>query len=623
MNKKNASITSVDKNTILIVDDEPNNLRLLAVLLKEHLFEVRTVTSGSMALRSAQLDPPDIILLDINMPDMTGYEVCQELKASGATSDIPVIFISALDATIDKVRAFKVGGGDYISKPFQPEEVLVRIENQLMLRRTREDLRKLHRAVEQSASSIMITNTQGEIEYVNPKFTRVTGYTAEEVQGKNPSFLKSGTMSPETYQELWETVTAGKEWQGEFQNRKKNGEIFWEVASISPIVDQHGTITHFLAVKEDITRRKESEKSLRQANEEMSRWIHELKSYNREITLLNGLSDSLQTCQTTAEAYRVIEKTAVRLFQGNPGALYMVDDEEATPSQTLQIVSQWGNMQFLDTLSACSCQAVRGKRAYIVNGHPSRHSNSECPYSDPITNNYSYLCVPLVSAGKTFGILRLLDAPGHSQEAYEHWLGLALMMSDHLALALANLHLRERLHEQSIRDPLTGLYNRRYLNDTLSREIGRATRCQLPIGVIMADIDHFKRFNDTYGHDAGDSLLHAVGLYFQTHIRNEDIACRYGGEEFVLILPEASLPETRKRAETLRRGIYALQAFHNGQLLEAVTISLGVAAVPDHGTRSEEVLKAADIALYEAKAAGRNRVCVAKNALSPLAQQAL
>lgn len=614
----NASITSRDRNTILIVDDEPNNLRLLAALLKERLFEIRTVTSGNMALRSVELEPPDIILLDINMPDMTGYEVCQQLKASSATSDIPVIFISALDATIDKVKAFKVGGVDYISKPFQPEEVLVRIDNQLMLRRAREDLRKLHRAVEQSASSIMITNVQGEIEYVNTKFTRLTGYTAEEVYGRNPSFLKSGIIESKVYQELWETITAGKEWQGEFQNRKKTGEIFWEVASISPIFDQHGTITHFLAVKEDITRRKDAEESLREANEEMSRWIHELKSYNREITLLNGLSDSLQTCQTTAEAYRVVEKTAVRLFQGNPGALYMVDDEEASPSQTLRIVAQWGNVQFLDTLSACSCRAVRGKRAYIVNGHSSRHSNSECPYSDPITNNYSYLCVPLVSAGKTFGILRLLGAPGHSQEAYEHWLGLALMMSDHLALALANLHLRERLHEQSIRDHLTGLYNRRYLNDTLIREIGRATRRQRPIGVIMADIDHFKRFNDTYGHDAGDSLLHAVGLYFQTHIRNEDIACRYGGEEFVLILPEAALSETRKRAETLRRGIHALQAFHNGQLLEAVTISLGVAAVPEHGIRSEEVLKAADVALYEAKAAGRNRVCVAEDFLVPV-----
>jgi diguanylate cyclase (GGDEF)-like protein len=168
-----------------------------------------------------------------------------------------------------------------------------------------------------------------------------------------------------------------------------------------------------------------------------------------------------------------------------------------------------------------------------------------------------------------------------------------------------------QLREISVRDVLTGLFNRRYLEETLEREIRRAERKQLSLGIIMLDLDHFKRINDTYGHAAGDTVLHELGPALKAYIRGSDIACRYGGEEFVLILPEASLEVTRQRAERLRQDAEKRKVSYNGMLLEPVTFSIGVAAFPEHGSSYLTLLTAVDAAMYRAKIEGRNRVNLA------------
>jgi len=172
--------------------------------------------------------------------------------------------------------------------------------------------------------------------------------------------------------------------------------------------------------------------------------------------------------------------------------------------------------------------------------------------------------------------------------------------------------LREALRTQSIRDPLTGLYNRRYLQEILEREIRRAVRSDQPLGILMLDLDHFKKFNDTYGHEAGDSVLREAATFLSKNIRAEDIVCRFGGEEFVVILPTATLEASKSRAERLRAKIRELTVLHHGESVGAISVSVGVAAVPQHGTSSKEVLEAADAALYRAKNAGRDRVMVAE-----------
>jgi diguanylate cyclase (GGDEF)-like protein len=190
---------------------------------------------------------------------------------------------------------------------------------------------------------------------------------------------------------------------------------------------------------------------------------------------------------------------------------------------------------------------------------------------------------------------------------------LAAAVAEQIAMALANLNLRETLRHQSIRDSLTGLFNRRYMEETLERELHRGKRKGAPVGIIMLDLDHFKMFNDTFGHLAGDALLRAVGEFLQARVRGEDIVCRHGGEEFAVILPEASLESTRQRAEHLRDGVKILEVQHRGQSLGTITLSAGVAAFPDHGATAEVVLREADAALYRAKADGRDRVVVAQS----------
>jgi diguanylate cyclase (GGDEF)-like protein len=189
---------------------------------------------------------------------------------------------------------------------------------------------------------------------------------------------------------------------------------------------------------------------------------------------------------------------------------------------------------------------------------------------------------------------------------------LALALAEDMALALANLRLRETLRSQAIRDSLTGLFNRRYLEETLERELNRVKRQKTPLGVIMMDLDHFKAYNDAFGHGAGDELLSALGKLLKTHIRGEDIACRYGGEEFLVIMPGSSMEVAQQRAEVFRQAIKKMH--HQYQELQPITLSLGVAANPGHGDTGAQLIRAADAALYRAKQAGRDRVVVAEYA---------
>jgi diguanylate cyclase (GGDEF)-like protein len=184
-------------------------------------------------------------------------------------------------------------------------------------------------------------------------------------------------------------------------------------------------------------------------------------------------------------------------------------------------------------------------------------------------------------------------------------------MTDRVGPALANLKLRDALREMALRDGLTGLYNRRYLEDALNRELHRAERSGKPVSVVMIDIDHFKHFNDKFGHDAGDFVLSALARAIMKSIRPSDMACRYGGEELVVVLPEANLECARERAEQMRLLIRDTNLTHLGQTLPAPTASLGVAVYPANGSKPADLLKSADHALYRAKHEGRDRVCVA------------
>jgi diguanylate cyclase (GGDEF)-like protein len=235
-------------------------------------------------------------------------------------------------------------------------------------------------------------------------------------------------------------------------------------------------------------------------------------------------------------------------------------------------------------------------------------STAPCAHAEGVKN--TYLCAPILAQGETLGVVHF-QATDDTPQMDASELSFKTTFAAQVGLSLANIRLREALRTQSVRDALTGLYNRRYLEETLEREVRRAARAAQSLGFLMIDLDHFKNFNDTYGHEAGDAVLRETALFLAKGIRAEDFVCRFGGEEFVVILPTADLESSRARAERLRLKMRELTILYQGKSLGMVTISVGVAVFPEHGTSPKELMAAADAALYEAKRGGRDKVVVA------------
>ncbi|NQU43150.1 diguanylate cyclase [bacterium] len=357
--------------------------------------------------------------------------------------------------------------------------------------------------------------------------------------------------------------------------------------------------------KEQSSSRKNIER-LESANRDLSNWVDSLKQTSREIQLLNQMGDLLQACRTLEETDRVIVQLARELFPNDSGALCRYNDSQ----NVFETVIIWGDPQVEEgDFLMEDCWALRRGKEHEVDNPDGeltcRHVSGTPPQG--------YICLPMMAQGELLGLLHLQWGPTETslpEEARANQLEakkrLASTVREQFSLALANLKLREMLRVQSIRDQLTGLYNRRHMEDSLAREMHRARRREKPMGIIMLDVDHFKRFNDTYGHEDGDILLRELGALLQANVRLEDIACRYGGEEFIVILPDAPIEIVARRAEVLRKRVADGLKIKQ----DPVTVSVGVSVFPDHGLTAEAVVSAADQALYQAKKQGRNQVVV-------------
>ncbi len=294
-------INCVDQNSdvvqILAVDDAPENLRLMAEILKNNGYKVRAVTNGTLALKAVTARAPDLILLDVMMPDMDGYEVCRRLKADKENGEIPVIFVSALGDIDDKIKGFEAGGVDYIGKPFEPKEVLARVETHLMRRslqvkmegvvkkrnfelrkineelqqeiaerkRAEEERMRLVTAFEQTAEGIIVTSTDWVINYVNPAFESITGYSQSEILGQHTRILKSDRHDKAFYKEIRDAICHGEVWSGRLTNKRKDGTLYEAEVTGSSVLDESGTIINYVAIHRDITHEVRLEGELRQA----------------------------------------------------------------------------------------------------------------------------------------------------------------------------------------------------------------------------------------------------------------------------------------------------------------------------------------------------------------------
>jgi diguanylate cyclase (GGDEF)-like protein/PAS domain S-box-containing protein len=386
------------------------------------------------------------------------------------------------------------------------------------------------------------------------------------------------------------------------------GAKIWLNTSKVPLQMPDGEVFGILGVYEDITERRLGEEALQNANAQLQFLVAQVEERNRTMTLANEMADMLQTCQASEEAYKAIGHFLPKLFPDDAGALYMVNNSR----NLFETVAIWGrDPQLTSTFAPDECWSVRRGRLHKVENP---QEALRCPHvAEEVPGGY--LCVPLIAQGETLGVLHLRPGPqaaGQTPELAVVKDQMALAVGEDLALALANLRLRESLRIQAIRDPLTGLFNRRYLEETMEREINRVKRQGTSLGVVMMDLDHFKQYNDTFGHSAGDELLSSLGILLKSHIRGEDISCRYGGEEFLVILPGASMEISLARAESLRQAVKEMHLHHQG--LKPSSLSLGVAVYPDHGDTGLQLIQSADAALYRAKKAGRDRVMAAENA---------
>jgi len=321
---------------------------------------------------------------------------------------------------------------------------------------------------------------------------------------------------------------------------------------------------------------------------------------------LSELSEWLQSAKSESELYGMISSVLGRLMPECKGSLYIY----ASSRDVLEIATEWNGQSPTRSLHPEDCWSLRRGHAYV-------HGTSEIEFHCDHVHcgiNENYCCIPIVAHGDTVGLLHLeytADSSETAEEAKARFADrarLGLACAEHLSIAIANMKLREGLRDQSVRDVLTGLNNRRYLLEAARRELLRAERHKQPVSVVTIDVDHFKTFNDNHGHDAGDTVLRHVGEIMRAMFVDEAVPCRFGGEEFVVLLPGAGAEEAGVRAEELRAKVEALTIRYAGGHLPRVTISAGVAAFPDAGGNLMDILKVADDALYRAKQNGRNRV---------------
>ena len=325
-----------------------------------------------------------------------------------------------------------------------------------------------------------------------------------------------------------------------------------------------------------------------------------------DARMLSQLDEWLQSCKTLDELYMIVTKFMGRAMSGTVGELYTYSNSR----DVLDGVGSWSTDTLQSHIPPDSCWALRRGRAYEYHAKDICFVCNHLDHPPDEEYDCEYVCVPIVAHGDTVGLMHVrYDDAVHSGEGLKNAMKFTRQCAEHISMAIANVKLRDELHDQSIRDPLTGLYNRRYFMDAMRREISMSDRKKMPFGLLSFDADKFKSFNDNHGHDAGDAVLRALSEISETVIGSKGICCRVGGEEFAILLRGMNGSECRDMAEQLRAAVELMQVRYVDGVLPRVTISIGVSTYPRDGSDPQTLLKSADKALYVAKDTGRNRVC--------------
>jgi diguanylate cyclase (GGDEF)-like protein/PAS domain S-box-containing protein len=481
---------------------------------------------------------------------------------------------------------------------------------------------------------IWTARADGTVDFASDQFYNY-GYSGEPPQ-PNKDVSWEHLLHPDDVAaclDKWsKCVRTGEAFEMEYRLRRhSDGTYHWFLARGTAVRDDQGQIIKWFGTSTDIEDQKQSqrilEEQIRERTEELAeantrlqeemwekdlarkeldeqneRMLGELNQRSQRATMLTKMGELLQSCLTRDEVFAAALGFAPKVFL-HPGAIALLNHER----NLVEVIGSWANCNVpRKAFEPDACWALRtGHEHLVIAGD----STARCAHAAGV--KHTYLCVPILAQGEALGIMHF-QATDESPSLAEAELSFKTTFAGQVGLSMANISLRDALRNQSIKDTLTGLYNRRYLEEVLDREIRRGTRAKQSLGILMLDLDHFKTFNDTYGHDAGDAVLRESASLLTRSVRAEDTVCRFGGEEFVILLPTASSQDARERAEVIRSKMSALTVLHRGRSLGMITVSIGVCAFPMNGTSPQELLAAADAALYGAKRNGRDRVVVAE-----------
>lgn len=334
----------------------------------------------------------------------------------------------------------------------------------------------------------------------------------------------------------------------------------------------------------------------------------------QEVKLLGELNEWLQSSRSLDELFEMFTKFMAYMLPDCAGSIYVYSNSR----DVLDGVSAWNGGELKRHIHPDGCWGLRRGRTYTYGVH---EVDFVCEHVDE-EDGEPYFCFPILAHGETVGLMHLKKVAHADKEEFLESRKLAQMCAEQISMAIANVRMRDQLQEQSIRDPLTGLFNRRHMIDRLRHFLITSSDKQQNTHLVYLDLDHFKRFNDTHGHDAGDYVLRAVGETLDESCTDDEIACRMGGEEFVVLWPRLTKEELQGRITVLCSKISGLALTYQSQPLPKITASIGVATAPQHGELPQELLRAADEAMYQAKHNGRDQVIYYRTDQNPpLAEQ--
>jgi diguanylate cyclase (GGDEF)-like protein/PAS domain S-box-containing protein len=480
--------------------------------------------------------------------------------------------------------------------------------------RTAIDLRKqtdyLNCLIQNSPLGILVLDYQGRVELANTAFERLSCYEQHElISADIDRLLSSDTRPKEKGLDLIPRVFAGEAVRAIVPWRRKDGKVIQVRINAVPLI-LNGKVQGAYEICQDISEYVDACAAREKQADSLNQLVKKLERRTAEMGLLNEMRDWLESCETEGEVSLVVGDSVSKLFpECISGTMYVF----TSAREAAEAAISWGeNRTSAAVFAPGDCWSLRRGRA-----HWSEPGIAGIRCSHLRSASADSLCMPMMAQGATQGVLHFeFPAKAESQSesnpesSRDSRCRLAVSVAGHIATSLSSLRLRETLREQSVRDPLTDLFNRRFMEEALDTELLRAKRNEKPVSILLLDLDHFKRFNDTFGHDAGDFVLQSVANVFRRFFRGGDICCRYGGEEFAVILPESSSQCAAVRANALRTELKRLTLQYKRQTLGPLTVSIGAATFPEHGLTSLALLNTADECLYESKSRGRDRVTV-------------